>query len=80
VLGWLADVASVVTRRVFGFNANRRTEENVLSAGLDIEDVRRDGSGERSSPGRGYSVRTRIAASSLASQGRGALSRRSERP
>ena len=53
VLGWLADVASVVTRRVFGFNANRRTEENVLSAGLDIEDVRRDGSGERSSPGRG---------------------------
>lgn len=43
VPGWLADVASVVTRRVFGFNANRRTEENVLAAGLDIEDVRRHG-------------------------------------
>lgn len=43
VLDRLADVASILTRRVFGFNANRRTEETVTATGLVVEDVRRDG-------------------------------------
>lgn len=43
LLGVLADVATVLTRRLFGFKANRRTEENVGLAGLAIVDVRRDG-------------------------------------
>ncbi|MCL1593266.1 MAG: class I SAM-dependent methyltransferase [Actinomycetia bacterium] len=43
ILGWMADVASAVTRRVFGFRANRRTEENVAAAGLEIIDVSRHG-------------------------------------
>ena len=42
-MGWLADRASLITRRVFGFNANRRTEENILTSGLEILEVRREG-------------------------------------
>ncbi len=43
LLGRLADIATAVTRRLFGFRANRRTEENVIAAGLEITDVRREG-------------------------------------
>jgi len=43
LLGWMADVATVVTRRLFGFRANRRTEDNVAAAGLEIAEVRRSG-------------------------------------
>ncbi len=43
ILGRLADLVTVFTRRVFGFRANRRTEENVVSAGLEIVDVVRTG-------------------------------------
>jgi ubiquinone/menaquinone biosynthesis C-methylase UbiE len=42
-LGWLADLATVLTRRLFGFRANRRTEENVVAAGLEIVEIRREG-------------------------------------
>ena len=42
-LGRLADLVTVVTRRVFGFRANRRTEDNVVAAGLQIIDVERNG-------------------------------------
>lgn len=42
-LGRLADIATVLTRRVFGFRANRRTEDNVRAAGLEIVDVERSG-------------------------------------
>jgi ubiquinone/menaquinone biosynthesis C-methylase UbiE len=42
-LGRLADLATVLTRRIFGFRANRRTEENVAAAGLEIVDVERSG-------------------------------------
>jgi ubiquinone/menaquinone biosynthesis C-methylase UbiE len=41
--GWLADVATFLTRRLFGFNANRRTEENVSAAGLVLTEVERNG-------------------------------------
>ena len=41
--GWLADVATFLTRRIFGFNANRRTEENVRAAGLVLIEVEREG-------------------------------------
>jgi ubiquinone/menaquinone biosynthesis C-methylase UbiE len=41
--GLFADVASILTRRIFGFNANRRTEENVRAAGLVVTDVKREG-------------------------------------
>lgn len=43
LLAWFADLATVMTRRVFGFRVNRRTEANVAVAGLKIIDVRRDG-------------------------------------
>lgn len=43
VLGWLADVISPVTRRLFGPALNRRTEQNVEAAGLDVVDIRREG-------------------------------------
>jgi len=43
VLGRLADLATVFTRRVFGFRANRRTEENLATAGLEVLDIRREG-------------------------------------
>jgi ubiquinone/menaquinone biosynthesis C-methylase UbiE len=39
VLGRAADYATVATRRVFGFRANRRTEENVSKAGLEIIEI-----------------------------------------
>ncbi len=42
-LGRLADLATVITRRLFGFRANRRTEDNVAAAGLDIIDVEHHG-------------------------------------
>lgn len=43
VLGKLADLVSPITRRLFGPELNRRTEENVRAAGLHILAVRRDG-------------------------------------
>ena len=43
LLGKLSDWLSPVTRRVFGPEINRRTEENLSAAGLEIVDVRRDG-------------------------------------
>jgi len=42
-LGWLFDRLSPLTRRLFGPEVNRRTEENVDAAGLEVLDVRRDG-------------------------------------
>ncbi len=42
-LGRLADLATVGTRRIFGFRANRRTEANVAAAGLEIIEVQRSG-------------------------------------
>ncbi len=42
-LGRVADLASVLTRRIFGFRTNRRTEENVMAAGLEIVEVTRNG-------------------------------------
>lgn len=43
LLGKLFDWLSPLTRRAFGPEINRRTEENVLAAGLRIEQVRREG-------------------------------------
>lgn len=43
VLGKLFDWLSPVTRRLFGPEINRRTEENVRTAGFEIETVRRHG-------------------------------------
>lgn len=43
LLGLLADAATTVTRRVFGFRANRRTEDHVAAAGLQVVDIRRHG-------------------------------------
>lgn len=43
VMGWLSDVATVFTRRIFGFRANRRTEENVEAAGLHITSILKEG-------------------------------------
>ncbi len=43
VLGKVFDWLSPVTRRLMGPEINRRTEENVEAAGLEIVDVRRDG-------------------------------------
>lgn len=43
LLGWIADRLSPLTRRLFGPEINRRTEENVAAAGLEILDVRRGG-------------------------------------
>jgi ubiquinone/menaquinone biosynthesis C-methylase UbiE len=42
-LGRLADLATAVTRRLFGFRANRHTEENVVASGLHLVEVRREG-------------------------------------
>lgn len=41
--GRLADLLSPLTARLFGFNLNRHTEENVRAAGLEIAEVRRWG-------------------------------------
>lgn len=43
VLGRLADLLTPFTRGLFGFALNRRTEENIERAGLDIEEIRRWG-------------------------------------
>lgn len=43
VLGKMADALSPVTRRLIGPYVNRRTEENVEAAGLEIVEVRRAG-------------------------------------
>ena len=42
-LGKVFDWLSPLTRRLFGPEINRRTEENVEQAGLEIVEVRRDG-------------------------------------
>ncbi len=43
IFGWLADRLAPVTSRLFGPDINRRTENNVTAAGLEITDVRRWG-------------------------------------
>jgi ubiquinone/menaquinone biosynthesis C-methylase UbiE len=43
VLGWLFDILSPLTRRLFGPSINRRTEDNITAAGLRIADIRRQG-------------------------------------
>jgi hypothetical protein len=43
VFGWIADRLSPLTRRLFGPSINRRTEQNIQSAGLVILEVRRRG-------------------------------------
>ncbi len=43
VLGFLADVVTPITRRLFGFRANRRTERNVVAAGIEPVEVIRTG-------------------------------------
>ena len=43
LLGWLFDLLSPLTRRLFGPSINRKTEENVAAAGLRVIDVRREG-------------------------------------
>ena len=43
IAGRLADLVTLVTRRIMGVSFNRRTEENVEAAGLRIEEIRRDG-------------------------------------
>ncbi len=43
VAGWIADSATILTRRVFGFRLNRRTEANLIEAGLTVIEVRSSG-------------------------------------
>ncbi len=43
LLGRFSDLATVLTRRIFGFRANRRTDENVAAAGVEIAEIRRTG-------------------------------------
>jgi ubiquinone/menaquinone biosynthesis C-methylase UbiE len=43
LLGRIADAVSTLTRRIFGFRTNRRTEDNVVAAGLEIIEVTRSG-------------------------------------
>jgi ubiquinone/menaquinone biosynthesis C-methylase UbiE len=43
LLGWLADRLSPFTQRVIGPAINRRTEDNVRAAGLELVEVRRHG-------------------------------------
>jgi len=43
LLARLFDVLNPITRKVFGFNINRPTEDNVAAAGLELEEVRREG-------------------------------------
>ena len=43
ILGKLFDLLSPITRRLIGPEINRRTEDNVRAAGLEIVDVRRHG-------------------------------------
>ena len=42
-LGWVFDRLSPLTRRLFGPEVNRPTEDNVAAAGLRIVEVRREG-------------------------------------
>ena len=42
-LGWLFDLLSPLIRRILGPSINRRTEDNVLAAGLEIVEVHRKG-------------------------------------
>ncbi len=42
VLGLLADAMTPFTRRLFGPALNRRTEENVVAAGLDLVEVHKE--------------------------------------
>lgn len=41
--GWLFDVVNPLVRRVIGANINRRTEDNLTAAGLDVTDIQRAG-------------------------------------
>lgn len=43
VLGRIADAVSPLTRRLLGPELNRRTEDNVRAAGLELVQVRREG-------------------------------------
>lgn len=43
LLGWLADQLTPWVRRLVGPEINRRTEENVVAAGLEITEVQRHG-------------------------------------
>jgi ubiquinone/menaquinone biosynthesis C-methylase UbiE len=43
LLGKLFDLLTPITRRLMGPEINRRTEQNIAAAGLEIEAVRRDG-------------------------------------
>lgn len=43
LLGWLFDAFNPVVRRLVGPNINRRTEDNIVQAGLDVVEVRRWG-------------------------------------
>ena len=43
LLGRISDVVSIFTRRIFGFRTNRRTEENVAAASLEIIEGTRNG-------------------------------------
>ncbi len=43
LLGAVADILTAITRRVFGFRINRRTEESIAEAGLRIVALRRNG-------------------------------------
>ncbi len=43
LLGLIADLITPITRRLFGFRANRRTEENVVAAGIEPTTVLRRG-------------------------------------
>ncbi len=43
LLGWLADKLTPLTQRLIGPAINRRTEDNVRAAGLEIVDLRRQG-------------------------------------
>lgn len=53
LLGLLTDLVSPLTRRLIGPELNRRTEANVATAGLDINEVRREGTWRELVAGRG---------------------------
>jgi ubiquinone/menaquinone biosynthesis C-methylase UbiE len=41
--GWIADIFTILTKGIFGFDVNRRTEQNVSAAGLVVTAVERSG-------------------------------------
>lgn len=43
VLGWLSDRVAPIIARLLGPEINRRTEENVTAAGLEVDEIRRWG-------------------------------------